>query len=114
MKRMLPLLFLLCTSSALANDTAMGGRGASLVPLQTSDVYMASEDITLTFEMKGPPEKAGWNGMRPSWHADARYEFVNPGATPVELQFGFPEYQCELTGSDAEEFCPSAEVFHFK
>jgi hypothetical protein len=106
MKRLTLLLWLLFTSSAFANDSVMGGRGANLVPLKTSDVVMVSEDITLTLEQKARE--------RTQWHVQAHYIFKNTGAAKVALQFGFPEYRCETTEPEAIEFCPSAKDFRFK
>jgi MYXO-CTERM domain-containing protein len=107
---------LLLVSSAFANDTAMGGQGANLVPLQTSDVFMESEDITLTLSgAKGfltAAESAAH--VRGKWLVEARYVFVHPGAEPVTLQVGFPEYRCETTEPDAVEFCPPDKLFRFE
>jgi hypothetical protein len=57
----------------------MGGSGANLMPMKTTEVSMVSEDITL---------QGGWS-------VDARYEFRNNTDKALALQLGFPEYRCD-------------------
>ena len=94
MLRLLILLGVLGTTRlATADDTAFGGSAAELAPLERTDVQLHAERIVL---MAHPTE------MR--WDVSARYEFVNPGATAVKLQVGFPEARC----FDGQPFCSTA------
>jgi hypothetical protein len=76
-------MLLVCAERVSANDSVMGGSGANLMPMQTHDVRMASEDISITYAASG------------LWEVDARYQFVNDSAKPLTLQLGFPEYRCD-------------------
>src|SRR5262245_17886654 len=71
----------LSAGAAAANDTAAGGSGSDLVPLEVTDVRMVSEDILI-------------RAVGASWQVQADYVFENLGDRPVELQVGFPEYAC--------------------
>jgi MYXO-CTERM domain-containing protein len=83
-------------TSAHANDTAAGGSGSDIVPLQTAKVRMAAEDILIVHE-----------GI--DWVIEAEYTFENLTRKPITLQIAFPEYACE--GRDPEtnpdEMCDS-------
>lgn len=79
-------LLLSLTAPALANDGSFGGQGADLVPLQNQHVRMVREDIHLTLET--PRKKDGWRVV-------ATYTFENTAKTPVTVQVGFPERQCD-------------------
>jgi MYXO-CTERM domain-containing protein len=67
---------------AHANDTAAGGSGTDIVPLQTAEVRMAAEDILITHE-----------GI--DWVVEAEYTFENLTKKPIKRQIAFPEYACE-------------------
>lgn len=92
---------LLSAAAASANDTAAGGSGSDLVPLEVADVRMASEDIVI--------RAAG-----ASWDVQADYVFENLGDRAIELQVGFPEYACEGGDPETEEVLCDPRPLHFK
>jgi hypothetical protein len=73
------LLFL--AAPAIANDFAVGGSGADLVPLDETRVQMQSEQIAMLLNDD-------------DFEVTADYVFANDGAEPVTMQVGFPEILC--------------------
>jgi hypothetical protein len=81
-----------------ADDGYMGGQGASLEPLVSTDVTMVAEFIDIS-------------SRAPMWDVDATYLFRNATDTPVSLQVGFPEIRCD----DPSGFhCASPGLYHFE
>lgn len=85
-------------TSALGNDSAMGGSGADLVPLDQSTVRLDREDILLVYE-------------NDAFTVTADYLFVNETDKPAKVQVGFPEIICDPNG---EQDCVNAGFRDFK
>src|SRR5688500_12746194 len=80
------LLASLCLASvARANDAMAGGRPSDLIPLETTQVRMVSEDILVVAEAE-------------DWVVTAQYTFENLSARDVAATVGFPEAACEDAG----------------
>lgn len=80
----LPLLALLLApvSPAAANDTAIGGSGASLGPIEETRAAMRSEHIRIRLE-------------EDTFHVHATYRLANLSDEPLSLRIGFPEPVCD-------------------
>ena len=74
-------------SSAWANDTAIGGNGASFGPVHETRAAMRSEHIRIRLEGD-------------DFHVHATYRLANLTDEPLELQIGFPESVCDPEWSD--------------
>jgi|GEM_PF-5285452 len=71
----------LLASSALGNDTSVGGIGVDLHALKETSVRMKSEDIVISF-------------VDDTWVVRATYVFENPTNENFRFQVGFPEIGC--------------------
>lgn len=70
------------SATAYANDTAIGGDGASFGPLHESRAAMRSEHIRIRLD----------EGM---FHVHAIYRLANLTDAPLSLRIGFPEAVCD-------------------
>jgi len=66
-------------SHATANDTAFGGNGAALMPIETTEIEMVAEKVV----MRADEEKNRWD-------VTCDFTFRNHSDEPVELKVGFP------------------------
>jgi hypothetical protein len=83
--RLLSFSALLLGSAALpagANDTSVGGDGASFGPLEESRAAMRSEHIRIRLDDDG-------------FHVHATYRLANLTDAPLALRIGFPEAVCD-------------------
>lgn len=75
---------ILSSINAYANDTAFGGSGSAPMPIEQTDVQMASEHVVIT----GRDLIRGWkHGM---WDVTCDFTFVNTLDKPVKVKMGFP------------------------
>ena len=88
----LPALVILglALAAAHANDTAIGGSGASLGPVEETRAAMRSEHIRIRLLDNG-------------FHVSATYRLANLLDEPLNLRIGFPEYACNPEWSDCME-----------
>ncbi len=83
MKKFLACLCLFaCSASSWANDTAFGGEGGALFPIQNSDVRMVDEHVVLEGQVA--------NGSLVAWNVSCTFNFKNESAQAVDLKIGFP------------------------
>ncbi len=95
------LAALLSLLPAHANDSAFGGSGSDLIPLQETTIRMASEEITFT-----AASPLNFEGTWGEWEVVAKYRFENPSERAVKLTMGFPETRCgEEWEGDSSPHC---------
>lgn len=71
---------------AVADDGAYMGDGATVYPITSSQVQLASETVIIT---RGGPDESAPGSHRPPWRVDATLHFRNLGG-PTTVQMGFP------------------------
>ncbi|STX28605.1 Uncharacterised protein [Legionella beliardensis] len=78
------LTLLSLTMAAQANDTAVGGSGASPYPVEQPNIKMVAEKIIIT------GQDLNKENMRGAWDYDCSFVFKNTLNQPISLQMGFP------------------------
>lgn len=81
-KWMVALVVVVLAAPVAANDTAIGGSGASFGPVEETRAAMQSEHIRIRLEADG-------------FHVHARYVLANLTDEPLALRIGFPEPVCD-------------------
>ena len=71
---------------AVADDGVYMGDGATVYPITSSQVQLASETVIITH---GGPDESAPGSRRMSWRVDATLHFRNLGG-PTTVQMGFP------------------------
>ncbi len=71
-------------NTLMANDMAIGGHGATLVPIKVHSIQMHSEHIVITGSQLTAPYAAR------AWHYRCSYEFKNDTNKDQSVHMGFP------------------------
>ena len=82
-------------SSADDGSWTLTGQGSTVMPLQSTQVTMAAETVTIRpsdslpdrWDSKARPELKGYY----RWYADCTFQFKNGSDTPADVLMGFPD-----------------------